>query len=430
MISTLCYALVFLVESLISFYYLDFKYERKIPLKYIIIFLTLSFSVQFAINTLSIPAGNAIAFFLCNFALAKCCYQSSLKSAIFSSSILLFFMIVTELIVVYFSTFFYDTSFFESYDNSVVLMNQAIICKLLYFISVHLTVKLSTKEESRENNKYTLFLTILPIASIIVIHTTLYLCSTYAVKSGLIITLSIGNILLLLSNIVVFYINELSIKISRENTQILLENQREERDKEYYTLLKQQNDNSKVLIHDITKHLNTIKQLSQDSNSDIEEYVNSIVDDFEVLNPVEYCNNPVVNLITNRYYSICKSKGITFVINVCGADLDIMKDYETTALLDNLLENAVEATSISTEKFIDFSIITRNTNFTMIKIVNSSDNKPKINKGILLTNKPDNKAHGIGTRSIKRVVEKYNGNYEIKYDEEKKTFTTLIGIER
>lgn len=33
MISTLCYALVFLVESLISFYYLDFKYERKIPLK-------------------------------------------------------------------------------------------------------------------------------------------------------------------------------------------------------------------------------------------------------------------------------------------------------------------------------------------------------------------------------------------------------------
>lgn len=66
----------------------------------------------------------------------------------------------------------------------------------------------------------------------------------------------------------------------------------------------------------------------------------------------------------------------------------------------------------------------------MIKIVNSSDNKPKINKGILLTNKSDNKAHDIGTRSIKRVVEKYNGNYEIKYDEEKKTFTTLIGIER
>lgn len=430
MISTLCYALVFLVESLISFYYFDFKYERKLSLKLIVLFLTLSFAIQYTMNILEIPIGNAFVFFLCNFLIAKICYKTNIKSALFSNFILVFFMIVTELIVFYISSLLFNISLFYSYNDDFVLINQAIICNLLYFISVHLTVKLSTKEESRENNKYTLFLTILPIASIIVIQTTLYLCSTYTAKSGLIITLSIGNILLLISNIIVFYINELTIKVNRENTQMLLEKQKEERDKEYYTLLKQQNDSSKVLIHDITRHLNTIKQLSQDSNSDIEEYVNSIVDDFEVLNPVEYCNNPVVNLITNRYYSICKSKSITFVVNVRGADLDVMKDYETTALLDNLLENAVEAASNSTEKFIDFSIITRNTNFTMIKIVNSSDNKPKINKGILLTNKSDNKAHGIGTQSIKRVVEKYNGNYEIKYDEEKKTFTTLIGIER
>lgn len=430
MISTLCYALVFLVESLISFYFFDFKYERKLSLKLIVLFLTLSFAIQYTMNILEIPIGNAFVFFLCNFLIAKICYKTNFKSAIFCNFILLFFMIVTELIVFYVSSLLFNIPLFYSYNDDFVLINQAIICKLLYFISVYLVIKLSKKETFEEKNKFTLFLTILPIASLIIINITVYLCIVYSVNNEFKIWLFIGNTLLLLSNIVVFYINELSIKVSRENTQMLLENQREERDKEYYTLLKQQNDNSKVLIHDITRHLNTIKQLSQDNNSDIEKYVDSIVDDFEVLNPVEYCNNPVVNLITNRYYSICKRKGITFVINVCGADLDIMKDYEITALLDNLLENAVEAASNSTEKFIDFSIITRNTNFTMIKIVNSSDNKPKTNKGILLTNKSDNKAHGIGTRSIKRVVEKYNGNYEIKYDEEKKTFTTLIGIER
>lgn len=430
MISTLCYALVFLVESIISFYYFDFKFERKLSLKLIVLFLTLSFAIQYTMNILEIPIGNAFVFFLCNFLIAKICYKTNIKSALFSNFILVFFMIVTELIVFYISSLLFNIPLFYSYNDDFVLINQAVICKLLYFISVYLVIKFSKKESFKDNNKFTLFLTILPIASLITIYITVYLCIIYSVNNDFKIWLFIGNILLLLSNIVVFYINELSIKISRENTQILLEKQREERDKEYYTLLKQQNDNSKVLIHDITKHLNTIKQLSQDSNSDIEKYVDSIVDDFEVLNPVEYCNNPVVNLITNRYYSICKSKGITFVINVRGADLDIMKDYEITSLLDNLLENAVEAASNSTEKFIDFSIITRNTNFTMIKIVNSSDNKPKINKGILLTNKTNNKAHGIGTRSIKRVVEKYNGNYEIKYEEEKKTFTSLIGIER
>lgn len=430
MISTLCYALVYLVESLISFYFFDFKFERKLSLKLIVLFLTLSFAIQYTMNILEIPIGNAFVFFLCNFLIAKICYKTNIKSALFSNFILVFFMIVTELIVFYISSLLFNIPLFYSYNDDFVLINQAVICKLLYFISVYLVIKFSKKESFKDNNKFTLFLTILPIASLITIYITVYLCIIYSVNNDFKIWLFIGNTLLLLSNIVVFYINELSIKVSRENTQMLLEKQKEERDKEYYTLLKQQNDNSKVLIHDITRHLNTIKQLSQDNNSDIEEYVDSIVDDFEVLNPVEYCNNPVVNLITNRYYSICKSKGITFVINVRGADLDIMKDYETTALLDNLLENAVEAASNSTEKFIDFSIITRNTNFTMIKIVNSSDNKPKTNKGILLTNKTNNKAHGIGTRSIKRVVEKYNGNYEIKYDEEKKTFTTLIGIER
>ena len=36
--------------------------------------------------------------------------------------------------------------------------------------------------------------------------------------------------------------------------------------------------------------------------------------------------------------------------------------------------------------------------------------------------------HGIGTRSIKRVVEKYNGNLEMKYDSDTNTFTSTIGI--
>lgn len=36
--------------------------------------------------------------------------------------------------------------------------------------------------------------------------------------------------------------------------------------------------------------------------------------------------------------------------------------------------------------------------------------------------------HGIGTRSIKRVVEKYNGNLEMKFDSNTNTFTSTIGI--
>lgn len=36
--------------------------------------------------------------------------------------------------------------------------------------------------------------------------------------------------------------------------------------------------------------------------------------------------------------------------------------------------------------------------------------------------------HGIGTRSIKRVVAKYNGNLEMKFNSDTNTFTSTIGI--
>ena len=64
----------------------------------------------------------------------------------------------------------------------------------------------------------------------------------------------------------------------------------------------------------------------------------------------------------------------------------------------------------------------------IIKISNSCGRKPKYIDGTLVSSKSTSGMHGIGTRSIKRVVEKYNGNLEMKYDNDTKTFTSVIGI--
>ena len=64
----------------------------------------------------------------------------------------------------------------------------------------------------------------------------------------------------------------------------------------------------------------------------------------------------------------------------------------------------------------------------IIKISNSCYRKPKYINNILVSSKNTPRMHGIGTRSIKRVVAKYNGNLEIKYDNDTKTFTSVIGI--
>ena len=428
MISNICYAVVFLIESLISFYYFSFKFERKISRNLFPIFILLSGLILYAINFIEAPPINAVCFYACNFIVLKICYNTNIKSAIFANFILLFLMIISELIVVFSFSVVFHFSLFESQSDAFILIIQAIISKLLYFIFIWCILKFSEKESKSTGSKFSILLCFLPIASIILMCTNVYLCTFYSVNNNFKIAIIIGNILILLSNIIVFYLHETTIKINRKYTQILLDYQQEKNTIDYYDLLREQNENSKILIHDITKHLKIIQQLSENKDSNIAQYISEIVNDFSIMNPIDYCNNPTVNLITHRYYEICKKNNINFTISIKNANIDFIKEHDITALLDNLLENAVESALMTNEKFIDFSISTRNSNFVIIKISNSCYRKPKYINNILVSSKSTPGMHGIGTRSIKRVVAKYNGNLEMKFDSNTNTFTSTIGI--
>jgi sensor histidine kinase regulating citrate/malate metabolism len=252
------------------------------------------------------------------------------------------------------------------------------------------------------------------------------LCITYSVQGAYKLAITIGNILLLLSNIIVFYIHEQTIETNRKYTELLLLKQKENNSFEYYELLKQQNDNSKVLIHDITKHLNAIKMLSSNSNVNVSDYINHIIKDFNIMNPVEYCGNSLLNLITYRYYQIFSKENIKFDINIQNAQIDFMSEPDITSLFDNLLENAFEATKQAPQKEINFSIDIRNTNFVVINITNTTVKKPLLINGHIITSKNNKELHGVGIRSINRVVKKYNGNMEMNYKDAEKVFSTTI----
>lgn len=428
MTSNICYAVVYFIESLISLYYFDFKFKRRISKKFIPISILLSGLVLYIINLIEIPLINAVCFYVCNFIILRICYNSSIKSGIFANFVLLFLMIITELIVILPFSVVSRFSLFESRSDAFILIIQAIMSKLLYFIFIWGVLKFTEKEYKSTGSKFSILLCFLPIASIILMCTNVYLCTTYSVNNNFKIAIIIGNILILLLNIIVFYLHETTIKINRKYTQILLDYQQEKNTIDYYDLLREQNENSKILIHDITKHLKTIQQLSESKDSNISKYISEIVADYSVMNPIDYCNNSVVNLITHRYYEICRKNNIIFTININNTNLDFMKEYDITALLDNLLENAIESALLTNDKFIDFSICKRNSNFVIIKISNSCDRKPKYINNILVSSKNAPGMHGIGTRSIKRVVAKYNGNLEMKYDNDTKTFTSVIGI--
>ena len=49
---------------------------------------------------------------------------------------------------------------------------------------------------------------------------------------------------------------------------------------------------------------------------------------------------------------------------------------------------------------------------------------------MLITTKEDKKLHGFGTKSIKKIIKKYNAMYSWEYDEDNNEFVTTIIFEK
>jgi len=426
MIIEICNIIVFMIETFVYVFYFESKFEKKYSNKIILLFAGIICFTLYVIQNIKIPIINAVSYITLTFLFLYLCYKTRIKSCIFSILVLTVFMIVTEMLVMYISSLIFAIDIDLCLTDDFVFVTQAMIAKLLYFICIYILSKFSIKEQKNKNIKAVILLSILPVASVLLMHTTIYICIYNNLNDYFKGLLVICNILILLSNIIVIYIYELTLKTNKKYTELLLTQQKEKNTIQYYNLLQQQNENSKVLIHDITKHLTSLRMLSSDNNVNITDYIDDISDEFDLMNPIAYCNNPLLNLITYRYSEICKSNDVKFEVNIRNARLEFMSDPDITAMFDNILENAVEAAKQSTDKFINFLIDIRNTNFLAISVTNSSNNKPQKVNGNIITSKLDSSTHGVGIKSIRRVVKKYEGNIEMNYDDLEKTFTTKI----
>lgn len=278
MVYTICYALIFLAEILISLFYFENKFERKASKKFLIISLPTAYTILYFARLFNITVVNMLAFFVCNFFLLRLCYKAKIKSAIFHCSILLVFNVTTEFVVMLFSAAILGTELLACLDNSVNLIFQSTISKLLYFSSMYILSKVSSNERRKESPATSLMLFLLPISSTLIIYAILYSLAEYELGQVFLTLLLIGIVVLLFSNIAVFWVYEFTLKTQSRNMELEYEKQKLKSAAEYYDLLNEQNENSKIVMHDIKRHLNAIKSIAKDKA--VTEYIDDFIEDF------------------------------------------------------------------------------------------------------------------------------------------------------
>jgi len=180
-----------------------------------------------------------------------------------------------------------------------------------------------------------------------------------------------------------------------------------------------------TLKHDSKNHLLCVKKYMESQEYDqAENYINNLlnIEGFgNNLNQIK-SGNMVLDALLNYKNRIMADNGIAFEANLEVPQTFSVEDADLCVVLGNCLDNAIEAVSkipyregvAVKEKRITLKIILRK-NTLFINIQNPFwGNLIRDNQGNYITTKVDAENHGLGMESVKRAIQKYDGQMVIE----------------
>lgn len=212
---------------------------------------------------------------------------------------------------------------------------------------------------------------------------------------------------------VVQYINYL-----REKSEVDLAMERNRMQLETYDKLIQAYRENQIFYHDLKNQYLVIENYLKNKEYDkAEEYMKELkVIKFDSLYK-QRTGNRAVDILLD--YKIKEAEAQQIYVNAAIDVIDLkLTDQELTALLGNALDNAIEACK-KMEHGVKWIRITirKVQEMTLIKISNSYEYQPHEKTGIFVSTKNNPQAHGLGIKSMRMIVEKYEGKLKADYSQ-------------
>ncbi len=425
MSTTLLHYILQIIEGLITFVmYEGLKPSKKRWKNFIII--TAGYLVMGAIN-LGFDYNfliNCGALFTFQFLFGRVLYKQKNNLSLWIALIFVGLVTASEYATVSLLSVITKENLMFFTENPYSYMILIVCSKSILFFSIKVLVSIFSKTKFRKNS--TVFIALLVSIFInsgvfVLIGTNLQLSNSFKLM------LAVTGFIMLISIIVIcIYQQQASIK-EQELEELKIITQERESDNKYYELLEYQNNNLMLYAHDAKKHLSAIKNLTD--NDEINAYLEKLTDNLENYSALATSGNHHLDVILNKYIAQCEMKKINFTYDVRLSNLKSVEMYDLVTILSNILDNAVESAEKSKDKNIEFTTDYRNT-YDVIVVKNSCDEKPVSKGEVLKTTKDNKRFHGLGIKSVKKVLEKYDGDYSWEYDEVNKTFITTVVVLR
>ncbi len=384
--------------------------EKKVKTKLII----LSFFGYFLINSIGYMVlpnilinilTNVIPYFLVNHV-----YKSKLRTRLLVS------------VIGYSVSVFIDIGIFSVetiFKVKTIVVSSGVATSLMIFLAELLyEYYIAKPEENNELKIRQLILVIfVPVGSVFIgLKSMNYSDKNYLVES----------MILFLINAVVFQMYESLKKAEKEKYEKLMLEQQNISYINQINIRNESEEKIRILKHDMKNHLYKIKNLaSQDKTDEINSYADSMLE--SVNNSIEMCDsgNYDVDSIVNLKLSKAWNEGAKIHLAVTVPKTLNIDSFDLNRILGNLFDNVLDAILKAENKIIYFKLsYEKGIVYICLRNTFNGQLKFKENNDLMSIKSNHSETHGLGLKSIKSVIEKYNGEFE--YECEENVFSVYI----
>ena len=183
--------------------------------------------------------------------------------------------------------------------------------------------------------------------------------------------------------------------------------------------------------HEMKNHLTNIKGLVRNgSYGDIEQYIDHMDESMNVFELTIKTGNTVTDVIVNDKQKAAEKQEIQFQSEFSYPKSDGYNAYDIGVIINNLLQNALEACGKMAEgkRYIYLSGRQKK-KFYVINVKNSFEGEVTFDTKTnlpLSTKGKDTALHGIGLSNVKREADKYMGDVDIRAKKNEFSVTVLL----
>lgn len=233
--------------------------------------------------------------------------------------------------------------------------------------------------------------------------------------------------LLAFSSLITLTVANQVLFAQRREEELRLANQRIQSQYEQFECQRQSDEALRTLRHDMTNHLNTLSGLLSQEGA-AQTYVAQLLEQTGTALEELDTGNPTLNVVLKQKTAMAAEQGIILLAYVNMKQGGFISPMDICTLFSNCIDNAVEA--IGRDRPEDRTVTVRGgviANCIVVKFENRYRDLPRFFDGLPVTSKTEGE-HGLGLRSVRRVLERYGGVMDIAAEEGLFTLTWMIPL--